>query len=326
MSVNFEQSAESMVRSLYNEFLGREPDPVGFQLHTERFTRLGIAAVLRDFIDSSEFAARSINRPNPLLNWGPPMKIDADVSTDEIARLWQHVGTVWSQLGNSEPHWSVITDDRFKRDRIQDAESRDIFDKSGKEAVDLFKAFLARNQIEFPKSAVAVEYGCGVGRITKHLAPETGRLLAMDISAPHLQVAADHLSSAGVDNVEMIHVTGAHSLEKFDGCDLFFSLIVLQHNPPPLIIDILERAFRGLKPGGIAYFQIPTYAAEYSFNLASFWQNEGKAKNMEMHFAPQHLVLAAGRRHGVQPLEILADQHAGHYERWLSHTFLMQKF
>src|SRR5271169_236009 len=49
------------------------------------------------------------------------------------------------------------------------------------------------------------------------------------------------------------------SLARLTNVDLFFSIIVLQHNPPPVILGILDAAFAGLRPGGLAFFQVPTY-------------------------------------------------------------------
>ena len=38
--------------------------------------------------------------------------------------------------------------------------------------------------------------------------------------------------------------------------DLFFSMIVLQHNPPPLIALMLEKIAARLRPGGVAVFAV----------------------------------------------------------------------
>jgi len=106
---------------------------------------------------------------------------------------------------------------------------------------------------------------------------------------------------------------------------LFFSIIVLQHNPPPVILGVLEAAFAGLRPGGVAFFQVPTYAAGYSFELVHYMENEGRGKSMEMHFVPQADILRLAKAHGVQPLEIRSDEKIGNYHQWLSNTFLMRK-
>jgi hypothetical protein len=106
---------------------------------------------------------------------------------------------------------------------------------------------------------------------------------------------------------------------------LFFSIIVLQHNPPPVILGILDAAFAGLRPGGLAFFQVPTYSSGYSFDFEQFLEKEGRAKSMEMHFVPQANILRLARARGMQLLEIKQDHLVGNYQCWVSNTFLMQK-
>ena len=89
--------------------------------------------------------------------------------------------------------------------------------------------------------------------------------------------------------------------------------------------DILKSAFSGLNAGGIAFFQIPTYALNYSFSVSEYWSAVAKKKTMEMHFLPQKFVLEIGRREGVHPVEIQPDWCIGHPDEWISTTFLMQK-
>src|SRR5690606_35365601 len=91
------------------------------------------------------------------------------------------------------------------------------------------------------------------------------RVVAFDISQNHIDAARRALEERGVTNVDFVLVRGPDDLRHLEGVDLFFSIIVLQHNPPPIIVDILKAAFEGLKPGGILYFQVPTYGADYSF-------------------------------------------------------------
>ena len=72
--------------------------------------------------------------------------------------------------------------------------------------------------------------------------------------------------------------------------DLVYSVIVLQHNPPP-VIHMLVRAFlKALNPGGVAYFQVPTYRVGYRFSPGEYLENEGKTHAMmEMHVIP-HII------------------------------------
>ena len=87
----------------------------------------------------------------------------------------------------------------------------------------------------------------------------------------------------------------------------------------------LDRVFAQLKPGGIAYFQLPTYEQGYRFSAASYLKARGDKLDMEMHVLPQKDVLRIAARHGLQTMEVL--EHAipelrmGH----MSNYFLLRR-
>ena len=107
--------------------------------------------------------------------------------------------------------------------------------------------------------------------------------------------------------------------------DLWFSWIVLQHNPPPIIALILRRCFSLLAPGGVAVFQVPTYATGYRFRIAEYLGRIGDDGGIEMHVLPQHVVLGLAAAAGCQPLEIWQDGAAGSPSAWTSNTFVFRK-
>jgi SAM-dependent methyltransferase len=243
----------------------------------------------------------------------------------QLDQLWDHVSHVWTGLGTSDPFWSVITGERYRRANMSDATVVEEFYSTGITDLNYLRAFLDRADIALTPDMVVAEYGCGLGRVTPFLARNVGRVVAFDISAPHLEAARHRIAQEGIPNVELVLVGGRSALARLRGIDLFFSIIVLQHNPPPLILDILGAAFAGLRPGGLAFFQVPTYASGYTFELARFMENEGRAKSMEMHFVPQINILRLAKAHGMQPIEIRTDHMVGNYARWLSDTFLLIK-
>ena len=156
-----------------------------------------------------------------------------------------------------------------------------------------------------------------MGRITRNLAPLFRRVIGFDVSAPHLRAAAAGLAADGCSNVELVQVRSPADLAALQGMDLFYSVISLQHSPPPVIMDVLRRAFAGLRPGGCAFFQVPTYAQGYAYPA------EVAAEVMEMHFVPQGAVLAAAHRAGLRVAEVQPDWCTGRPGEWISNTFLL---
>jgi SAM-dependent methyltransferase len=320
------QDPRSAVSDIYRAILRRDPDPAGMDLYTAMLEQQGLRRVIESFLASEEYrGALSLKGPNLELNWRPKMSIQLDLSDTQLDQLWDHVSQVWTGLGTSDPFWSVLTGERYRRANMSDTAMVEEFYASGIMDLHYLRAFLNRADLALTPDMVVAEYGCGLGRVTSFLARVTGHVLAFDISASHLEVARRRMEQEAIANVEFVHVIGQSSLARLKAIDLFFSIIVLQHNPPPVILGILKAAFAGLRPGGLAFFQVPTYASGYTFELERFMENEGRAKSMEMHFVPQINILRLAKAHGMQPMEIREDHLVGNYERWLSSTFLMRK-
>jgi len=184
--------------------------------------------------------------------------------------------------------------------------------------------WLERSRVSLPETGVCAEYGCGVGRCAVWLAKRFARVVAFDVSEPHLRLAMARAEAEGLRNIEFVHVKGNSDLQRLEGIDFFYSFIVLQHNPPPLILSILRRAFEGLKPAGVAYFQVPTYSIDYSFSLQEYLDRMTD-RGMEMHFVPQRAILDLASAHGLRPMEVSPDGCVGNYRRCISTTFLMSK-
>jgi 2-polyprenyl-3-methyl-5-hydroxy-6-metoxy-1,4-benzoquinol methylase len=162
----------------------------------------------------------------------------------------------WETVGETAPYHSVLTFDEYRPERF--AENEVSFFEGGKHDLALILALLHRIGRPAQDFYRCLEFGCGVGRVTAQLAATFSEVLALDISRPHLQLAKGHLAGLGYANVSFLQVT-PEDLLPGTGYDLWFSRLVLQHNPPPVTLEILNTMFAGLPPGGIAIFHVPTY-------------------------------------------------------------------
>ncbi len=259
------------------------------------------------------------------LNFSPPNEVEIRLSDDDQIKLWKHIEKVWTKFGEDEPYWSVLADENFRSDQMHEDNRVDSFYESGAHDVKYFDAFLQRNDIEPPKDATIAEFGCGVGRVTRFLARRYARVLAFDISPSHLAAARERLREENIDNVEFVLLEGPEGLNRLRGVNIFFSSIVLQHNPPPIICDVLGRAFDGLARGGIAFFQVPTYGSGYTFTLQNYFEGLYNKNEMEIHFVPQREIFQLFSRHAMLPLEVRPDHYVANYDRWISNTFLARK-
>jgi hypothetical protein len=77
--------------------------------------------------------------------------------------LFDPVRKQWGVLGEVEPHWSMLTDDKFKSGNIQ--ETAEDFYETEEATAFMSDQFSARAD-RWPPSGTCLELGCGVGRVT----------------------------------------------------------------------------------------------------------------------------------------------------------------
>jgi SAM-dependent methyltransferase len=313
---------EREVRLAYELILGRPPesdDVVGAHVATGRSLR----SLGEEFLRSQEFHSKVGATLGIRPAAWPPIDVEVDASPEVLALLFRHVESNWSELGRQEPHWSVLTDDRFKSESL--SKNIDSFYNSGKQAVALFEAVTSRCGIDLGLYESAFELGCGVGRVTTSLVTKFRRVCAADVSMPHLKIAADQTRArTGNDRVDWLQLTSPRDLLSVEPFDVFYSIIVLQHNPPPLIDFLLSTILSKIKSGGIAYFQVQTYALGYRFCVAEYLQSTRSDGKMEMHVLPQAHLWRILRDANCDLLEVREDASTAN-PSGISNTILARK-
>jgi SAM-dependent methyltransferase len=103
---------------------------------------------------------------------------------------------------------------------------------------------------------VVVDIGCGVGRLTRAIAPHATRVYAVDVSQEMLAKATE--LNAELANVEWLHGNGWDLTGIPDGgASACVSHVVFQHLPDPeLTLGYVRDMGRVLRPGGWAVFQV----------------------------------------------------------------------
>lgn len=289
----------------YLIFLGRLPESV------EVVERLWQSATSRQklleaFLRSPEASLRFPGLlPYEFTGTEDPMRVEEVKSAATMKRFFENTGRVWTQLGQSEPHWSVLTDERFKAGSIDEQQGQ--FYASGAWDISRFLATLKRCQVDLGSLRDCLDFGCGVGRLTNALAPHFEKVFGVDISPAHLQVAQSALSRFGVANVQWIHLASLEDLGELPRVDALVSLIVLQHNPPPVALHILRALLSLLRPGGVAWFQIPTHFNGYEFRAEPYLKQAAEQVEMEMHPIPQARLFQLFADAEMEVLEVVSD-------------------
>lgn len=313
------------IRNLYYYLLDRDVE----SLETlNKLSSLDSVSRLRNMIlCSPEFKRKNSDIQknyfaDTLITNFPPM--DIEFQDLHIENLFTHIQKVWNVLGETEPHWSVLSSNDFKQESIVHNKKR--FYDSGSADVDILRYALCRNNLSLDNYSTCLEYGCGLGRVTYHLAKIFDSVYGCDISSSHLESAFQYMVHQNVHNVQFIHIDSFESLKRLPKIDLIFSLIVLQHNPPPMIAKIIEIFTQKLNPEGVALFQLPVYRKGYRFCLHDYLETTADANmEIEMHILPQADVFKIIDAGGCRVLEVLTDKHVNPVSGIVSNTFLIIK-
>jgi SAM-dependent methyltransferase len=242
------------------------------------------------------------------LTW-PPIRVDTIVSQAQFREMVQRVEANFRHMGETEPHWSVLSTEKYLAANIGTTEQE--FFESGKAPVEQLRATATRCGVDLSTLECCLELGCGLGRSTIWLAEVFRTVVGADISAPHLRMAADIAARFGRTNISFLNVSDLARLATAPAYDAFFSLIVLQHNPPPIIHALLSTILGRLRPGGIANFQVPTYRLGYEFDAAKYLATPLRLGVPEMHVIPQPDLHALIEAAGCRVLEMREDGAAG---------------
>ena len=175
----------------------------------------------------------------------------------------------WHSFGAADPYYGVLADDRFKAGNI-DAAGIDAFFESGVGHVDKVLAILNHTLAYVPRGN-ALDFGCGVGRLTNAFAAHFDHVVGLDISPGMLQRARSDSAKRGVGNVTYMSSIGEDGLRP-NSFDLVHSYIVLQHIPTAIGEGIIRDMVRATKPGGVGaihftygYAQRPLLSAAKNF-------------------------------------------------------------
>ncbi len=159
-----------------------------------------------------------------------------------------HLRRVWQTLGRDDPLWAVLSqaDKRGRRWKP------DEFLATGRAEVETQLNMLAARGWPAGR-ALALDFGCGAGRLSRALAPHFERVIGVDVSASMLDAA--RTLNADVSNIEF-RENASPRLEGIADAsvDFVYSVMTLQHIPAHLAAGYVDEFFRVLAPGGVVSF------------------------------------------------------------------------
>lgn len=137
---------------------------------------------------------------------------------------------------------------------------RDAFFKSGRDEILAMMTDADRLVPGLPRRR-ALDFGCGIGRLTSALAGHFDEVLGLDIADSMVEAArAQHANLQGCRfevnlRSDLQHLPAGHF-------DFVLAWIVLQHMQPALMKQYIAEFIRVLSPGGLLLFQVPAEAED----------------------------------------------------------------
>ncbi len=162
----------------------------------------------------------------------------------------------WDELGRRDPHWAILSEPG--RQGSWDDEG---FFATGRTEIDttlteLGELLTARN--------AALDFGCGLGRLSQALAVHFDSVTGVDVAASMIEGA--QARNAFPERVS--YVVNTTPTLPFDDAtfDFAYSILVLQHIPPKAAAGYISELVRVLRPGGVVIFQELSHRAPTARN------------------------------------------------------------
>ncbi len=287
------------VRDVYRVLLGREPESEAV-INQQIAGFEDLSALRMAVLQSPEFRSASTSGPGfseevSAGYWNPGSPIEYTVTADIEKQMSDRIAKEWGKLGEVDPYWSVLSHEDFRAEKIDDAVIAG-FRKTGAACADLIDTHAKRANRPKP-GGVCLELGCGVGRITKPLAERFDEVIAVDISAGNLELCRRYMEDEGVTNVRTVLISDVSELLRLPQFDYLFSVIVLQHNPPPVQHRMLRTLLGKLRPGGGCLFQTAADWPGYSFDAKTYLSTP--PEGIEVHALPMPVVLRLMQEAGL---------------------------
>ena len=232
---------------------------------------------------------------------------------------------VWQTLGREDPLWAVLSQADKRGGRWQPDE----FLATGRAEIDTQMHMLAARGVPAGR-ALALDFGCGAGRLSRALATHFDKVVGIDVSASMIETA--RALNADVGNIEFRENHSLRIEGVADGSvDFVYSNMTLQHIPAGLAAGYVDEFFRVLAPGGVAVFQFVAGADEtlrgrFFARVPNRWLNPlrrvawRRHAVFEMHALDEaELARVLGRYPMLERLDAVEDTAAGpgwHGRRW----------
>ncbi len=175
----------------------------------------------------------------------------------------------WEHFGRTEPYWAVSTKEQFRRENLDSRSLAEFFAGGGKHVDWVLEVVRRRVDAGFVPR-MALDFGCGVGRLTLPLARKCESVVGVDVSEGMLREARAQAEAQGLTNVRFVR--GDDDLSAVEaGYDFMISHIVFQHIPCDRGQRLLQRLVDLLADGGVGAVHLTYSKRVFDAELFDAW-------------------------------------------------------
>jgi len=172
------------------------------------------------------------------------------------------VESLWENNAKKDALWSILS---YPGKVWQGEKEIEEFFDSGQHDIDRYMTRL--DQLSgLPTKDQALDFGCGVGRLSRALSRYFNKVVGIDISSSMIDKARTmnqqfpqcHFYKMGLEEMSQLPA---------QSFDFILSLLVLQHMPQRFAYRYIQEFLRLAKPGAVIIFQAPTHRVLTARNL-----------------------------------------------------------
>lgn len=192
----------------------------------------------------------------------------------------------WERHAQRDPLWAILSDP-IKKGRKWDLPE---FFETGTREIAILLYRLAELDIPIARGT-ALDFGCGVGRLTQALADHFDHAVGVDISPTMIRLA----EKLNTHSNRVRYVSNSRddlSILDANTFDFIYSAIVLQHVEPTNTRRYLADFLRVLKKGGVLVFQLPSHPRPVSDQgvSAKAMPDDAYRAQVAVHALPQTVI------------------------------------